>query len=390
MAKKRLLKVDIGSDIYNYLLDNDLCQRIDHDTFTKIMTEKGVGLTNSGVKKDVALYIPSKSESDYAHSYFILKVSYLYSITVRIGLLKLEELIEISRENKYIVCHYDGGLIKTNLEILRKPTVIPTVAMNTFQKMLRERYSEEEIDECLKSHQYTENNIKHDSFYGTLDNPKAKINNRIYHFKNVTFVDINKTYGYGLTQIFPKMKDKIINDYKTDKERAKPFYNYVVGMMQYDKFLEKQTEERKELWPRARFWVTNMCTKMMINALMELRPEQIVYFNTDGVMVNRPRGEIETDQNTIGAFKKEQVDNNEAWILRVKPNDSKYQSYTILQYFENGEKVIKIIGGFQQNEKLIEHTDLSKGIAPKFITHYTECGKTIEFIEEVKLNVEEE
>ena len=220
-------------------------------------------------------------------------------------------------------------------------------AWQTFTKVLYKRYTGEEIENIRSSYRYLDKpSIEHYSWFNLNNKP-----NEIIEFDNAYYFDLNKAYAFYLEQMFPKLDKWLKIGYQKNKERFKKIVNYSVGMMtHYDE------------WYDVRSWIVNQVSEKVVNAIVELSGED-VYVNTDGLIVNNPKRLIAHSQE-LGDFKLVPVDNNKVWIYHQIGQGG--TSYSVLQYFENGEKVIKSLGGFRREKCLIDKLDLSTGVVPVF------------------------
>lgn len=221
-------------------------------------------------------------------------------------------------------------------------------AWNTFNKVLYNRYTGEEIEDIRKCFRYTD---KPDIVHYTWFNTNRNQENQIIEFDNCYYFDLNKAYAYYLEQMFPKLESWLKNGYKKNKEKFKKIVNYSVGMMTH--YSE---------WIDVRSWIVNEVSSRVLDAIYELNGEDI-YINTDGLIVNNPMCVINHSEE-LGDFKLVPVDEKKVWVYWQHGQGG--ASYGVLQYFENSEKVIKSLGGFRQERCLTDKLDLSKGIVPVF------------------------
>lgn len=390
IINKKLKGYPVGTDVYELILKEFTYYKLTNEQFYAMSTQKGIGFGTFGFERTqnvVGLFIPEKQEKHNTYCYFILQYHWLMSILYHMKFYTPKEYTDILHNtgDKYVILFYDNTKSKTDKKMFETKQCIPTIAMAKFQAKLEDY--KVNVDKRLNEHQHDEVGPMHCSIYD-YDEPHFDDKNVIIHYNNTVYVDINKTYAHGLQLCFPELKDWIQYQYDTmtpeTKAYTKSFFNYVVGMMENEKWYSKQANPMK--WRKCRWWIVEWCNNEILKATQALKGDQI-YLNTDGMMINNPKGYFKTDQKKLGAFKKEQVDNNEVWFTKVDMEG--YSKYTILQYFENGEKIVKILGGFQQNEELLKHTDLSKGIIPLFKTKLINGCKVIEFIKEFKLNEKE-
>ena len=245
-----------------------------------------------------------------------------------------------------------------------------SIAWRELIKELKQHYTPKEIDEIINECGTADEDtaeILHYSPYGTESEVEGSYQfkaeeNCITTIDNCCYYDLNKAYASNLMHFFPKLEDWMMKGYKEDKPRFKQVINFAVGMMQ------RHDDESKHYFRRLRNSIVTNTTDTL-NDTMDYMIENSeaamkVYVNTDGFIMKDSDVEI-NHSDKIGDFGKETIDNNRVWSLRV--NVPGWQKYSILQWFENGKKVIKSLGGFRLDERLISKTDLSQDKIVLFI-----------------------
>lgn len=233
------------------------------------------------------------------------------------------------------------------------------VAWSTFTKEVRKHYTEEEIADIIDTKGTEEEG--HISI-GSINLPE----NTIYHFSNCCKYDIHKAYASNLLKFFPRLDKWVHDNYKKDKAYFKQVLNMAVGMMTRmgNKDNGKRVWCMNDLpWYKLRNTIV-ADTDNKINhakAHQESNKGQIIYTRVDGLVSWNSKKELSTSDE-LGDFGKEVLDNGEVWMAKVNLPGNK--AYTVMQYFENGKKVLKCIGGFRLRSEIINNTDLSKGIVP--------------------------
>lgn len=234
---------------------------------------------------------------------------------------------------------------------------------------LRKNYTDEEIIDTLKQYQYTDKPyIIRDSIYnrGRLCNPEQEV---VLEYTNCRYYDLNKAYAAAMIKAFPKLEKWVMSQYKKNKPKMKQIMNYFVGMM-----VNKKEYLQEDIFPFFRNYIVQTVSNTLDQAILDTTTSEdmnffdseILYANTDGFIVTNPIKELETSQTELGKFKKEQVDNDTIWFYQHISQGEDDAGYSIYQYFENGEKKIKVIGGFRTEPILMDKTDLSQGIVPMF------------------------
>ena len=338
-------------------------------------------------------FIPVETEEDWSkltqgddknwkhlHVYFYIKgdITYFFSETwVFWGMEKLSPEFDELPNTYWYIWKYRASDNSTS-----KP-IDGNIAWREFIKELRRHYTEEEIDEIINECGTADEDtadILHYSPYGAkgiADDPydfKAK-DNCITTIDNCCYYDLNKAYASNLMHFFPKLEDWMMKGYKEDKPRFKQVINFAVGMMQ------RHDDESKHYFRRLRNSIVTNTTDTL-NDTMDYMIENSeaamkVYVNTDGFIMKDSDVEI-NHSDKIGDFGKETIDNNRVWSLRV--NVPGWQKYAILQWFENGKKVIKSLGGFRLDEQLVSKIDLSQGKIVLFTQEKINKGKNDMFV----------
>ena len=302
----------------------------------------------------------------HLHVYFYIKgdIKYFFSETwVFWGMEKLPNYFDELHNTYWYIWMYRASNKFTPENKTSKP-IDGNKAWREFMKELKRHYTGTEINKVINECGTADEDvgdILHYSPYGTKDIAedfcefKAK-DNCITTIDNCCYYDINKAYASNLMHFFPKLEDWMMKGYKEDKQRFKKVINYAVGMMQ------RHGDECGHFFRRLRNTIvtntTNTLNETMNYIIENSKAAMQVYVNTDGFIMKDADVEINYSDK-IGDFGKETIDNNRVWSLRV--NIPGWQKYAILQWFENGKKVIKSLGGFRLDEQLVSKVDLSQG-----------------------------
>lgn len=253
-------------------------------------------------------------------------------------------------------------------------TVTGWTAWMKFYSQLKKHYTDDEIDERIKSFSTRDEDTKeilHNTPFMAGKGHAVYESNKIFKLTNVKYYDINKAYASNLMTMFPKLKDWILKQYKVDKPYFKKVLNYTVGMMNH--FYNSDPDHKLAKWHYLRNTIVTNTTNQLEKAMCKINSSNsfVFYINTDGFMIANPSEELE-HSDAIGDFGEEVVDNGEVWFTRVCREDS--VTYAIMQWFENGERQIKSLGGFLQEEKLTNQIDLSENKVLAFTTTSIDCG----------------
>lgn len=249
--------------------------------------------------------------------------------------------------------------------LISKPC-FATQAVKNLETLLKDNYTDQELIEVFKSHQAERSKPLHYHL-----NTEANV---IIEVRNVHYYDINKAYPSALSEIFTKIRPQIEKDmlkYKVDpsvKSYYKKLYNIVIGCMcsdrndNYTKYFSKKFPYLSSNdFNNLRYYIVSSITEKVQKLSFELDGQHI-YENTDGIIVKDPKTILKSSDE-LGKFKKEVIDNDTIWFLRYTDDDT---TYTIMQWFENGQKIIKSIGGWLDLDELYSNTDLSKNQAVSF------------------------
>lgn len=274
---------------------------------------------------------------------------------------------KVYNKKGWVVFMYDRTTPNENADTMPSSTRSGWMAFRDVMRQIRKNYTEEEVITNLEQYQerYSISPIR-ESIY---KDGEYFLNNCVLEYTDAHYYDLNKAYAAMVMKVFPKITPWVLKGYKNDKPKMKKTMNYFVGML-----ANKENYLQDDLFPQFRNWIMYQVNNLMFDAMEKTSGTNVTnfmdtlypYINTDGFIVSKPVALLPTSQE-IGDFKEEPIDDGKLWTYRHVGEDSDIdRSYTILQYFENGEKVIKVIGGFRVEDSLMQQTDLSKGIVPTF------------------------
>lgn len=274
----------------------------------------------------------------------------------------------------YVILSYDFKDSNTNLDKIMRcefdKVCYPNQALTIVTDRIKENLSESQVKERLEKYQSEEASPSHSNLL--TENLEA---NKVYKYDNVHYYDVNKAYASRLAKAFPeidKFIEREIAKGKADphyKQYSKDLFNYTVGCFRYkgkNRFEKIFPNIDPMLFNNFRNWIVKDIDTQ-VNIKMNKLDGDIIYLNTDGFIIQNPEV-IEEGDVHLGGFKKEIIDNNELWFYRYEDPDNYYNSYSIMQWFENGTKIIKAIGGFIQDEELVSRIDLSQNKTVRFKT----------------------
>lgn len=217
-------------------------------------------------------------------------------------------------------------------------SVTGTIAYNYIMTRVHNLYGATEIDlifnEC--SAQRDSNLIQQHFLYCTP--------NELLRFDNCYYYDINCAHGSAWIELFPLMKQTILDMYAKRKDNNgyfKKIFNYSVGML-----CRKNHRETYN-------WIVQRTTRMMIDLYTKVGGD-MVYINTDGIILQKPNKPI-PNSDKMGEFK---LRRGTVYTYRHEPKDDIASSYEIYQiYYEDGTTEIK--GNLPK--QLREGVDLRQG-----------------------------
>ena len=162
-------------------------------------------------------------------------------------------------------------------------------AFNFLNKILLKYYSEEEIDQCLRDHSMIVGNMKQFHYYVPTDKGV------ITEYPNTFKYDINGAHCDSLREIFPRAASDFENLYNKRwmSIRYKQIPNYYIGM------LGKEGSKYRGTYN----WIVNRTSQLLIKAHDELGGD-LIYANTDGLIVNNPKKLLNTSK-ALGGIKLE-------------------------------------------------------------------------------------
>lgn len=172
-----------------------------------------------------------------------------------------------------------------------KQGVTGSYAWNYMMKMLLKYYTREEIHNCLVSFGALYDPKKIQFHYNYLDMEPITVHQDCYKY------DINSAYGYYLKQIFPKASKSIDWLYETRKQHPenKEYMNYFVGML--------ASKNKKAKYGNTYNWIVQQTRDKLLEAY-HYTGGILVYANTDGFVIRKPKRLLETSK-TMGDFKLE-------------------------------------------------------------------------------------
>jgi hypothetical protein len=200
----------------------------------------------------------------------------------------LAKIANFSEEDKEACERWRQVIVrKVPNDITYKVDIDGNRAWNYMMKLLKNYYTEEEIDAQLNSFtaNYDENKIQ---FHFTL--PSF---GRIKKFDNCVKYDINGAHHDALIEIFPRAKEALTELFVKRKEKPvyKAYVNYFVGNLVNHGYRFTYN------------WIVQRTTDTLLKAINYVGGK-LIYANTDGFLSYQPENKIE-HSTELGKFKLE-------------------------------------------------------------------------------------
>lgn len=172
-----------------------------------------------------------------------------------------------------------------NTDTLITKTIDGARAYYLLMELLHRYYNDEEIEECLHSHEAE----KDDNY--TQCHINVADEGYIQKYENCFYYDINGAHNDALIEIFPKAEHALTNLYisRHDNPNYKAIVNYGVGML------------CKKGYRKTYNWIVQRTTKKLYEA-MDYTDGIQIYANTDGFVVSSPKHELQTSSK-LGEYK---------------------------------------------------------------------------------------
>lgn len=235
---------------------------------------------------------------------------------------------------KQIVCTLDDSVDQIG-ELRTMPYA--TQANKKIKDILHKYYTDQDIEDTLDAYSFHPVKPLH------MLIPSMYLDDRIHRFRGCVYYDINGAHTDALCEMFPEAKADLT---KLHHEGGKDYINIFVGDLCNNNH-------------RATYnWIVNR-TRKRLEKLKQEVGGLILYANTDGIILWRPKKRISTSDK-IGEFKSESV-NGLVYTYYCKGNLTT-TPYTIYQYY-HPTKGKQIKGNLRL--KLRKDIDLDKGIVVK-------------------------
>lgn len=221
------------------------------------------------------------------------------------------------------------------------------------EAILHKHYTDEDIEEIFKAHAVKEEDrVK--PRHQILTNSINYDFNTLYRFDDVYYYDINKAHRDALMEMFPKCK-RLFENLKTKWD--KDCINIYVGNLGH-KYKDGYRYTRETY-----NWIVKR-TRDILDNLIDFCDGEVIYANTDGVMIRDPLNTIKTS-NKIGEFSNEMTGHTVYFYYQLKDKEKNIPQYYLYQYTDkDGNKTKK--GTLRRN--LRDKIDLEEG---KLICMYT-------------------
>lgn len=179
----------------------------------------------------------------------------------------------------------------------------PAASCRRIKRILHKHYTDDEIIEIYKTHECDNSSIIHVPAYTVKDS--------ICIFENCYQYDICGAYASVLVDMFPKCRGDFAYMYlhrHDDNNRFKNDFNFFVGCLTQNEkkriAKSQRDEDLRDIFPRTRHYIVNRISEKLIDFERNLGGEQVIYENTDGLIVQNPKKYIKSSTK-IGEFKLE-------------------------------------------------------------------------------------
>ena len=243
-------------------------------------------------------------------------------------------------------------------------TVYPGIAHKVVSNKLLQYYTETEIDEIFKKFEKDDSEIIKQNVDDFLPlNSKNEI--EVVKFENCYEYDMNAAYFSALIEIFPKLKNDLINwyEHRHDNDNYyKKVINYYIGTLTITDSKLSDASDKRISWtrPKTRHWIVDHITNKMME-FMDKIGGTVLYANTDGFIVQNPKI-IPDNSDNLGEFGLEAK--GDLYIAKCYKNKEHCQ-YTVLQlYNELNNKEVITKGTIRESAR--KYLDLKKN---KYVTY---------------------
>lgn len=227
------------------------------------------------------------------------------------------------------------------------------------RKTLSKKLSKEQIDERLKSYSIKDEEAVH-QIHKTIMEAPEKVG--IERHDGVYYCDINNAHGDAWLEMFPECKDEFEYMSKHKKDTVKGIKGYYKKVFNLSIGYLKRGGYAGTYW-----WVVNRTSHKLLDYIKQYRGD-IIYANTDGVIMRVNTPYMPQSSNEIGQFKvKYGTVYTYERSYRNRPKDD-YSSYSVHQFIDmnTGEVETK---GTTVPDKLKHLIDLQNGVTIKWKTN---------------------
>lgn len=273
-----------------------------------------------------AYYIPEDNSKYTGHAWMMIR-----TIECQIALGKDTEALAMfpNRINRYeqIILHKVPGLPGRNINTSRAGTEYFKIVKDKYKELtnkdIKDRLKEYDVYTFYKDKEYAK------PLHKTLNDTtfEYKKPNRILHFTNCLYIDINGAHADAMREAIPELKDFIEDVYSKRKEipQYKNILNFFVGMA--------KNKGYEGIW----YWTTFRTRSKVLNKYYELSNKKdmsdVIYANTDGIIIQNPKY-IPESSKELGEFKVEHY--GDVYMYSNVNND--YSRYSVLQYIDKESK----------------------------------------------------
>lgn len=223
-------------------------------------------------------------------------------------------------------------------------------AWTAFNRALRNVYTPDMIEACLKSHTAEYSFELQQYHYRYPDEP-----GKIMSWNNAYVYDVNGAHADALREIFPRAADIILDMHhrRKDNPTLKAVLNYYVGMLARKGYRETYN------------WIVQRTTRKLFKA-MDYCGGILIYANTDGFVVADPE-RLLSPTSELGEFKCEHIGVVYGYTDK---------NYSVIQYGESMKGNLRI--------KVRDKVDLRKGKVVHYnIVHDGNIQRLENIVEEI-------
>lgn len=168
-------------------------------------------------------------------------------------------------------------------------SISPGQARRIMNGIIAKHYTEEEKEAIYGSHEREDSTILHYNL------PGLEIG-RVLKLEDCWYYDINGAYASVLSSMFPECGKEFRHmfEHRHDcNNKYKNVFNFFVGCLTQNEKKRKAAVQDgrkvRKIYPKTRHWIVNQITEKMNAFEAYLGADLVVYENTDGLIVHKPK-----------------------------------------------------------------------------------------------------